>query len=221
MPPPVRPGQYRHQPGTEMRMTADGRLMPSQTRRRFPYAGLVLVVSAALGTLACAGASLLLNVTLGNGLARITGKTLPPAPSFQNVLFGAGLPEVALACGLAGYWLWCLLWKTRLPERATPRTAGQNARELLLSALVLAPVLTFLVACIGIVGLYVRTAPSDQPVAVRPFFGLLAVPALGGSAMYTGIIPLVLALLGLLLGAVGALAVGYFWTQFPEEPKYK
>lgn len=202
-------------------MTADGRLVPSQTRRRFPYAGLVLVVSAAVGTLACAGASQLLNVTLGRQLTRITGRALPPAPSFQNVLFGAGLPEVALACGVAGYWLWSLLWKTRLAAGAPTQSAWNNAKGLLPSALVLAPVLTFLVACIGIIGLYVRTAPADQPVAVRPFFGLLAVPALGGSAMYTGIIPLVLALLGLLLGVVGALAVGYFWTRFPEEPRYK
>lgn len=206
-----------------MRVTADGRLLPTLIRRRFPHAGLIPLIYAAVGAMACAGVSGLFQLAHAGALLpeRMTGKPLPPAPTFNNILFGAGLPEVALASGLAGYWLWSMLWKTRLGPEPSASGALQNGMRLLPSALVLGPSLVFFTACIGIVGLYTRTAPADQPALVRPFFGLAAVPALGLSALGTGTIPIVLLLLGLLLGVVTAFAVGFYWTRFPEEPKYK
>ncbi len=195
-------------------------LRPALTRRRFPYRGLVFVVAGLLGSLLCAGMAMLLRTqhVAEALLQRLDDRPLPPMPTFNNVLFGAGLPELMLACGLAGWWLWSTLWKTRLPHREPPRTVLENARALVLSALVLGPLSVFGTACIGIIGLYLRTAPANQPWAVRPFFALLAVPALGSSALATGLIPLALTLIGLCFGAVTAVGVAYFWNEFPEEP---
>jgi hypothetical protein len=71
---------------------------------------------------------------------------------------------------------------------------------------------------LGAFGLYLRTAPANQPWLIRPLFGLLAMPVLAGSALFTGVIPLVLLLLGLLMGLITAAGAAAVWRDFPEEP---
>ena len=63
----------------------------------------------------------------------------------------------------------------------------------------------------------VHRASTGQPLLVRPVFGLLAALVLPFSEMFTGTIPVVLVLLGLLMGTATALAVAVLWEYFPEE----
>ncbi|HEU4753503.1 MAG TPA: hypothetical protein VFU47_10390 [Armatimonadota bacterium] len=221
MPKKPKIGQYRHTPGTEMRPGPDGVLRPTRTRRRFPYSGIIFLLYAIAGPLVGAGVTRLFQIT---GTARflpqhLDEKAFPPAPSLNNVLFGAGVTETILASGLAGFWLWNILWKARVaPDQKAP--TGAAFRSLLPQALVLGPLMAFLALPIGVMGLYIRTAPANQPWAVRPFFALLAAPFAMATTLYT-VVPLVLIALGLLLGAVTALGVAFLWQQFPEEPLLK
>ena len=213
-------GQYRHTPGPLMQPGPDGVLRAARVRRRFPFEGVVFLVFGLLGPLVCAGASLLFQAT---GTARFLPQRfsdlpLPPAPSLENVLFGAGLHEIVLACGLAGWLLWRALWRQQVPEdrqkagmlAVLPQLAGRG--------LWLGPLFALAMLPVGAFGLYIRTAPANQPWMVRPFFALLAVPFTTVSALLTGTVPLVVVLLGLFLGVGTAVAVAYLWQQFPEEP---
>lgn len=168
-------------------------------RRRFPYTSLVFVGYAALTPLLGAGAAQLFKAA-GHGdlLVRTqAAKPLPRAPSWENILFGAGAPELALAGGLAGLLLWRILWRG---------DAGPPGAEVA-RGMVLGGVFGLLVIPGGIFGLYLRTAPTGVPLLVQPFFALLV--AVAGSA-YSLIVPWVwgtAAALGALLGAAsGGLA---------------
>ena len=213
-------GQYRHTPTSEMRTGPDGVLRPTRVRRRFPYRGMVFLAYGVFGPLVCAGVAQLFRSTRMRGLLpeRVSELPLPKSPSLENVLFGAGLPELVLACGLAGFWLWRILWNSRLPPGVRAGGPAAVLPSLLGQALILGPAFAFAAIPIGIFGLYIRTAPAAQPWAVRPFFALLAAPLGTISALTTGVIPLTLIGLGLLLGAVTALAVAFLWPHFPEEP---
>lgn len=219
---PARPriGKYRHAPADEIRIGAGGELYHTHTRRRMPFGALVGFVYAVLGPLLAAGTTTLFQAT-GNSrlLPTVIGDAkLPPSPSLENVLFGAGVAEAALASMLMGYWLWLSLWKTRVSIQHSERGVRGVLPHLLQRGAGLGAVLAFGAGAIGIFGLYLRTAPADQPWLVRPLFGLLAILPTGASAALTGVIPLVLLALGSLCGMVSALAVALLWQQFPEEP---
>src|SRR6184192_4327243 len=95
--------QFRHVPlGAE----------PPGKPRRFPYAGMVFVAYGIAIPLIAAGAALLFKrAGYGYLLVRTVSEPLPPAPSWSNLLFGAGAPELALAGGLSGLLLWRRLWQ--------------------------------------------------------------------------------------------------------------
>jgi hypothetical protein len=184
----------------------------------------VVLAYAFLCPLACAGVSWVLARLLGSQyLHRMAADNpLPPAPSWSNVLFGAGPPEVAVACAVAGWYLWHVLWNVRLSP--SDQAAGVRATFPALAGrgLLLGPVAALLIAMpIGILGLYLRMAPVNQPWFVRPFFAVLALIPMYFTSLLTGVVPLVVVLLGLLLGAGTALAVSFLWREFPEEPVHK
>src|SRR4051794_3925686 len=119
MAPKSKIGSYRHQPGLVYEPGPRGELRVARVRKRFPHLGMVPLVYALAGSLVCGATSWSLQQS---GAARffpqrLTGTPLPPAPSLDNVLFGVGLPEAALTCGLLGLCLWRSLWQTRIsPE---------------------------------------------------------------------------------------------------------
>lgn len=220
MPAGPRIGKYRHTPADEIRMGAGEALYHTRTRRRMPFGALVGFVYALCGPLLAAGTAALFHAT-GNGrfLPGVIGNAkLPPSPSLENVLFGAGVAEVALASMLMGYWLWLALWNTRVSIQDSKRGVPAVLPNLLRRGAGLGAALSFGAGAIGIFGLYLRTAPVEQPWLVRPLFGLLAILPTGTSAMLTGVIPLVLLLLGALCGVATAAAVAVLWRHYPEEP---
>src|SRR4051794_31524707 len=117
MPQPPRLGQYRHTPGLELARGADGQLRPTRVRRRFPFRGLVVMAYGVLTPLVGLAVTLLFQRTRNDRfLPRHYGEqAVPAAPSLENVLFGAGLPELVLAGALTGFLLWNHLWKLRVP----------------------------------------------------------------------------------------------------------
>jgi len=224
-PMPAKPkiGQYRHTPGSPLIPGPDGTLRPARTKRRFPFMGVVVLGYAIFGPLVCAGVSALFNVT---GLAAympklLSGKPLPPSPSMQNVLFGAGLHEMVVACAVVGWLTWRTLWGVRVPHAQQQLGPRGVVGPLLFSGLLLGPLFTLFALPIGVFGQYIRTAPTDQPWIVRPFFALIAALVAPFSAFFTLTIPLVLVLLGLLMGSLTAVAVAFLWREFPEEPVHK
>jgi hypothetical protein len=183
---------------------------------------VVLLLYALAGPLVCAGVMRLFQVTgLSASLPKLLdNKAIPPGPSLNNVLFGAGAVEVFLASGLAGWWLWQCLWRARVAEEAkSPWPAA--FRALLPQALLLGPLMAFISLFFGAVGFDVRAAPGNIPMLARFAFALLAAPLRMVSALLTGIIPVVLVFLGLLMGAITALAVAVLWQEFPEEAAFK
>lgn len=190
--------QFKHVPlGPETR----------SARRRFPYTALVFVAYALLTPLAAAGAALLFKAAgLGDLLVRTQApQPLPRAPSWQNLLFGAGAPELALAGGLMGLLLWRQLWRGD-----DPVLGADVVRGMLLGALY-----GLLVIPVGIFGLYLRTAPAGVPLVVQPFFALLV--SLAGS-VYAVILPWVWGAalaLGAVLGLISALAAVALKARLP------
>jgi hypothetical protein len=197
-----------------------GGLRVAHVRKRFPYLGMIPLVYALSGTMVCAGISWALRVSGGMRFfpTRLVDAPLPAAPSMANILFGAGLPETALTCGLLGLYLWRALWKTRISAEEQARGFWSILRALSGRALGQGILLGILALPLGAFGLYLRTAPANQPWVLRPLFGLLATPVLWMSALGTGLIPLVLLLLGMLMGWVTAVAAAAVWREFPEEP---
>lgn len=199
---------------------SDGLPLPARVRKRFPYLGLVPLGYAVGGTLACALVSWVIQVLgLSHWLpTRVLNAPLAPAPSWENLLFGAGPAETAFAWGLVGYRLWVSLWRTRVPVQAQSRGFAGVFPHLVLPALAYGALTVVAVLPLSTIGLYLRTAPAAQPWVVRPFFALLAAPVLSLQALITGIIPLVLLALGLSLGLLTAVVAAAVWRQFPEEP---
>lgn len=189
------------------------------TRRRFPYRGLVPLAYAVAGPVACGVVSWLFRLV---GLGRYLSTLLPDqkaiAPSFNNVLFGAGLPELAFASAVMGYWLWSVVWKTPVHPLVHERGVGGVFPALLQRAVPWAIGLTFLAQPLVVWASYQRNPPPGQPWLVRPLFGLLAAIVLPFSALWTRFVPGVLLVLALLGGAATAFAVALLWQQFPEEP---
>jgi hypothetical protein len=215
-------GEYRHRPAAQMVMGADGVLRPDRKRRRFPFRGIVLLAYGLIGPGVCASVSALFQAAGWRNLLpqRISGP-LPPSPTLNNILFGAGLPETVLACALAGYWLWSNLWKRPVPDEAQAKGPRATLPHLLGPALVQGALLALAGIPIQAFGLFLRTAPDKIPWYVRPFFGIPATVVASFSELLTGIIPLVAVVLGLLLGLVTAIAVAYAWPHFPEEAVLK
>lgn len=213
-------GSYQHRPEPAFVRGPDGAPRPARVRKRFPHLGLVPMIYAVGGTLVCALVSW--GFRLG-GMARIlpsrvTDAGLPPAPNLDNVLFGAGFPETALACGLIGFWLWSSVWRTRVSPEQRDRGFRGIFGALLPPSLGFGVLLALAALPIGAFGLYIRTAPAAQPWAVRPLFALYATPILSFNALITGVIPLVIIALGLVLGLVTATAAAAIWRSYPEEP---
>jgi hypothetical protein len=213
-------GEYRHVPGQMLRPGPDGRLQYSRVRRRFPHLGFVCLVYALLLPVLFAGLGWLFQRTSLRAYAprrMVEDAPLPPSPSLDNVLFGVGAAEAALAGLFIGWLLWRWLWHVRAPAAAQERGFWAVWPLLLrrglwlgvATVLMSTPILTF--------GLYMRTAPTEQPLLVRPFFAVLATVPLLFTAMLT-VIPVVLVCIGLLLGALTATAVAVLWQHFPEEP---
>lgn len=215
-----RPGQYRHTPGSYLPAGPDGRAVAVRTRRRFPYLGLVFIGAAMLGPLLCGGVSLLFQMTALRALVptRYTNLPLPPSPSVENILFGAGLHELVLASAVCGWWLWRSLWRLRLaPELQKAGVAGV-IRPLLAQGLLVGPLCVLAAGLpIAAMGLFLRTGPAEIPWAVKPLFGLVALFPVAISALFTGTVPVVLVLLGMVAGAAAAVGVALGWQRFPEE----
>jgi len=220
MAPKSKIGDYRHRPGLVYEPGPRGGLRVARVRKRFPFLGMIPLVYALSGSMVCAATSWALKWGGGGRLLpqRLSGTPLPAAPSMGNVLFGAGLAETALACGLLGLWLWQLLWKTRISEEEQASGFWQIYRSLVGRALGLGALFGVLALPLGAFGFYLRTAPANQPWLLRPFFALLAMPVIWISALGNGVIPLVLLLLGLLMGLVTAVGAAAMWREYPEEP---
>lgn len=220
MPAPPRLGQYQHKPGLELARGPDGQLRPTRLQRRFPFRGLVLMAYGALTPLVGLAVTLLFQAT-GNArfLPRHYGEqTVPPAPSLENVLFGAGLPELVLAGALTGYILWNHLWKLSAPPELQT-TGWRGVLPLLLrSGVSIGLLLTPLATLVGAYGLCLRAMPREVPWFARAVFGLPGAILLALNSVLTGVVPVVMLLLGALAGAGTALAVSLMWPQFPEEP---
>lgn len=213
-------GEYRHTPGTYL-AGADGKPRAARTRRRFPYLAMVFLGSAVAGPLACAAVALLFSQTPLRVAAPqpYGGARLPPSPTLQNVLFGAGVHEVALASALAGWCLWTWLWKTKLPPAEMEKGGRTVLWSLVRLGLLLGPVCTLGIGLpAGAMGLFLRTGPAEIPWIARPFFGLIAMLPIVINSLFTGTIPVVLIALGMLLGAVMGCGVAEGWRHFPEEP---
>ena len=181
---------------------------------------MVVLIYAILGPAVCAGLSLLFRAS---GLIRFlprrdpTAPPLPPAPSLQNVLFGVGFVELALTSGLIGYWLWSMLWKECGDGTAsTSEARGSNLGSLMARAAYLGPLLVLLALPLSGFGTYLRTAPADQPLLVRPFFAILGGIVIALNELLTGVIPVVIIPLGFLLGIGTALAVALVWPRVPD-----
>jgi len=220
MSPKSKIGEYRHRPGLVYEPGPHGELRVARVRKRFPYLGMIPLVYALSGCVVCACTSWALRAS---GAARFfptrfVDTPLPAAPSMANLLLGAGLPETALACGLLGFMLWRSLWNVRIPAEVQSAGFWAIYRALLGRALGFGVLVGIVALPLGAFGLYLRTAPANQPWLLRPLFGLLATPVLWMSALGTGLIPLVLLLLGLLMGWVTAVGAAAVWREFPEEP---
>ncbi len=207
-------GQYRHTAVSQVIAGVDGTPRHTLVRRRFPFRGLVFLAHGLLGPLVCGAVPPLLR---GMGLGRLlpqhaNEKALPPSPGINNLLF---------CIGLAGFWLWSVLWKTRLSPERQARGVRGTFPALLGQALILGPLLAFVALPIGVMGWYIRDPQVHQPWFVKPFFAVMAAPVTMMNWLVTGIIPLMLILLGLLLGVSAALGVALMWQQFPEEPVLK
>lgn len=213
-------GQYRHTPADQIQIGPDGHRYHTHARRRMPFAAQVFVAYAALGPLLALATALLLKQIDGGRLLPdvIAATKLPPCPSPQNVLFGAGWTEIVLGCGVAGWALWTKMWRTRFsledaaagPRALVPRLVKQGIAWSL--------ILTPITGLLATVSLYIRTAPPEQPWIVRPFFALLAAVPMGIGAFWTGIIPLVMLLLGVLVGAASGIVASLVFPHYPEEP---
>jgi hypothetical protein len=180
---------------------------PPGRPRRFPYAGAVFVAYGLVIPLAAAGAAALFKLAgYGYLLVRTVSEPLPRAPSWSNLLFGAGAPELALAGGLVGLLLWRRLW-----QGDDPVLSADVARGALLGA-----IYSLLLIPFGIFGLFLRTAPKGVPLLVQPFFALLV--AIGGTA-YSIILPWVwgtVLLIGALVGALSAPVADYVKLRVRE-----
>jgi hypothetical protein len=207
-------GQYRHTPAALDVVGPDGVVRVGPRRRPFPYLFAVFLAFGLLGPLVCAGVAELMDTPALSPYVprRLSELPLPPQPSVENVLFGAGLHEMVLAAALAGLLLWRLLWRQRPPAPGL----GAAVRVLLPQGLLWGPLLALAGLPVAAFGLFLRTGPADIPWAVRPLFALLSTPFTTTSALLTGVIPLTVLLLGLLFGAVCALAVALTWPHFPE-----
>jgi hypothetical protein len=180
---------------------------PRTRSRRFPYAGMVFVAyGVAIPLFAALAALLFQRASYGYLLVRTVSEPLPHAPSWSNLLFGAGAPELALAGGLAGLLLWRRLW-----QGDDPVWTADIARGALLGAgysLLLIP--------FGIFGLFLRTA-TGIPILVKPFFALLV--AVAGTA-YSLILPwiwMTALLIGAVVGALSAPIADYIKVRVREQ----
>lgn len=142
---------------------------------------------------------------------------LPPSPSLNNVLFGAGVPEVAVASVAAGFLLWRHLWKLDVPSHCVAKGPAAIWRSLLCTAIPLALLLTILVSAIGIFGMCVRAAPTSVPGWIRPFFAIPAVIAAMAAASIQPIVWLTLFLLAAVLALSTAGIAAVVWTRHPAE----
>jgi hypothetical protein len=217
---PPKIGEYRHRPGNYLSPGPDGAPRLAKVRRRFPYFGIVFLAYGMFGPLVCAGVPLVFRaVGLGAYLPRSFSELpLPPSPTIDNVLFGAGVHELAISCGFAGFWLWRVLWRTRTSDEQQKGGVRAVLPALLGTGMVLGIAFAFAALPIAAVGFFLRSGPADIPFAVKPLFGLFAMPWVVLTAILTGVVPAVLTLLGLLLGAVTSVLVAFAWQQFPEEP---
>lgn len=198
----------------------DGRLRPTWVKRRFPFRGLVLMTYGALTPLIGLLITLLFQA-MNNGryLPRHYGEqAVPHAPSLENVLFGAGLPELVLAGALTGYLLWNHLWKLRVPLDMQESGLSGVLPTLLRAGISMGLLLMPLATLVGAYGLCLRAMPHEVPWAARAVFGLPGALLLALNSLLTGVVPLVLLLLGTLAGVGTALVVALLWPHFPEEP---
>lgn len=219
MPSPRKIGQYRHVPGTEFVYDSEGRARPVRGRRRFPYLGQVLLLNGALAPVVAAA------VTSGfraAGLSRLLPEhygdvRVAGAPSLENLLFGAGLPEVVLAGGVSGLLLWLLLWPHPVDPSAERSGIWAVWAALAPTGLVVGLAMAPVVAVTGAYGLCLRAMPAEIPWFARTVIGIPGALALSVTALFTGTVPAVLLVLGALHGLATALAVAAVRPGFPLE----
>jgi hypothetical protein len=212
-------GQYRHTAGNLV-PGPDGTPRPARTRRRFPYRAMIFMGSGLAGPVACAGVAMLFNTPALHAWTPqpMEPVALPPSPSMNNVLFGAGVHEVALASALAGFCLWTWLWNLKLtPDQKGIGFSGAFA-ALSRRALVFGPSCTLGIGLpAGCMGIFLRTGPANIPWIARPFFGLIALLPMVLGRIISVTIPVVLILMGMVMGLVMAAGVAAGWQHFPEE----
>jgi hypothetical protein len=155
----------------------------------------------------------------GRYLPRHYGEqSVPTAPSLENVLFGAGLPELVLAGALTGFLLWNQLWKLRVPPDIQAEGLRGTLPGLLRAGIPLGMLLMPLASVVGAYGLCLRAMPREVPGFARIFFGMPGALLLALNSMLTVTVPLVLMALGALAGIGTAVVVALLWPHFREEP---
>lgn len=211
-------GEYRHEPRTERVVGGDGIARLRNVRRRFRHAGMVPLATATMGCMVAGVTQFSLNqLRPGWTLHPIGDTPLPPAPSYDNLLFGAGLPEIAAGCALMGWLFWRSLWSTPSVDEEGRVPLRSAVKEVVPRALCMGPVYLFGAAFVASVGLYIRTGPPDQTAPLRALSGLLGGPIVLLSALVHPIIPITLTLLGWLHGLTMGLSVAVLAAANPPE----
>jgi len=199
-------GRYHHRSGSWRSPRGRERRLP-RPRRRFPYFGLVPAAFGLLGPLLAVGVALCYRAIGAERLLRErwTDEPLPPAPSLENVLFGAGLPEVVLASALFGAALWAVLWRPVAPKWGVDQCLGAA----------LGAVLALAGGLIGALGLYIRTGPAEIPIWQQPLFAVAALSVVTFNALLTLWAPLTLVGMGVVGGALTSVVVDWLKPRMP------
>ena len=99
-----------------------------------------------------------------------------------------------------------------------PVLSARGAPPLARLGLILGPCCTLGIGLpAGCMGIFLRTGPANIPWVAKPFFGLIALLPMVFNRLFTGVIPVVLILLGMILGLLMAAGVALGWRYFPEE----
>lgn len=211
-------GKYQHRAHARMDPAAPGAELSIRKRRPFPYLGVLLISFAVVAPILCSGLALLWKA-LGHMPKPIVDAALPSSPTLNNILFGAGLPEVALAAVVCGYLLWTIVWRMPVSQSLSERGTWPLGLRLLTAALPAGVFCAGVGALIGTFGLCIRAAPVSVPVLIRPLFAIPAVAAAALNALFQPVVIVTILLLGVAAGSLVALVAALAWERFPMESR--